>query len=93
MEWEDLSVLLDPDPPAPFILPWLADWPDPDSFLRVGIRRRAPAWRHGTYMALVDRAGQAMDQTQRMGLYARAEEGLTLESSGISPEDPDVEPG
>jgi ABC-type oligopeptide transport system substrate-binding subunit len=24
-------------------------------------------------MALVDRAGRAMDQTQRMGLYARAE--------------------
>ena len=73
MEWEDLSAMLDPDPPAPFILPWLADWPDPDSFLRVGVARRAPAWRHGTYLALVDRARRAMDQTQRMELYARAE--------------------
>ncbi|MFN2186958.1 MAG: ABC transporter substrate-binding protein, partial [Anaerolineae bacterium] len=74
MEWADFSAILYPDPPAPFILLWLADWPDPDNFLRVGITSRcAPSWRHDTYLALVDEARRVMDQNKRMRLYAQAE--------------------
>jgi oligopeptide transport system substrate-binding protein len=73
MEWEDFSAMLEPDPPVPFILLWLADWPDPDSFLRVGVTLRCATWRHDTYQALVDEARRAMDQTRRTGLYIQAE--------------------
>jgi len=73
MDWEDFSAMLEPDPPAPFILLWLADWPDPDNFLRIGVAFRCATWRHDTYKALVDQARQTMDQARRMGLYAQAE--------------------
>lgn len=73
MEWEDFSAMLEPDPPVPFILLWLADWPDPDNFLRVGVTLRCATWRHDTYQALVDEARRAMDQTRRTGLYIQAE--------------------
>jgi ABC-type oligopeptide transport system substrate-binding subunit len=73
MEWADLSAILYPDPPAPWLLHWLPDWPDPDNFLRIAISRLVPSWRHGVYWALVDGARRAMDQNKRMRLYAQAE--------------------
>jgi oligopeptide transport system substrate-binding protein len=73
LEWPDLSAILDVDPPAPFLLLWLPDMPDPDNFLRVGLSRCAPSWNHETYRVLVEDARQAMDQNKRMRLYAQAE--------------------
>ena len=73
MEWADLSAVLEPEPPAPFLLVWLPDLPDPDNYLRVFVSRRVPSWGHTTYWALVGEARRAMDQTKRMRLYAQAE--------------------
>ena len=73
MEWADFSAMLGPDPPSPFLLIWIPDWPDPDNFLRIAMRLRVPSWRHGTYWALVGEARRAMDQNKRMRLYAHAE--------------------
>ena len=73
MEWADLSAILYPDPPAPFVLAWMPDWPDPDNFLRAAVSRVVPSWSHGTYLAIVDEARRAMDQNRRMRLYAQAE--------------------
>jgi ABC-type transport system substrate-binding protein len=73
MEWADLSGILYPDPPAPWLLHWAPDWPDPDNFLRIAISRLVPSWSYGVYWALVDGARRAMDQNKRMRLYAQAE--------------------
>ncbi len=67
------------DPPAPFLLFWVADWPDPDNFLRVAVSLTARSWRHEAYMGLVDEARRSLDQTERMGLYAQAERILAEE--------------
>jgi ABC-type oligopeptide transport system substrate-binding subunit/class 3 adenylate cyclase len=71
--WHDFLDILGTDPPAPFLLDWIPDWPDPDSYLRIAVSIRAPSWSHGTYLALVDEARRAMDQNKRMRLYAQAE--------------------
>ncbi|MGD9405253.1 MAG: ABC transporter substrate-binding protein [Anaerolineae bacterium] len=51
---------------------WVADYPDPDSFLRVFMQTRTE-WRHGPYLELVERARRTVNQGERMRLYARAE--------------------
>ena len=51
---------------------WVADYPDPDSFLRVFMQTRTE-WRHGPYLGLVEQARRSVDQGERMRLYARAE--------------------
>jgi ABC-type oligopeptide transport system substrate-binding subunit len=60
------------DPPAIFWAGWLADYPDPDSFLRVGVHQMVN-WRDEAYSRLVEEAGQTLDQVARMELYRQAE--------------------
>jgi ABC-type oligopeptide transport system substrate-binding subunit len=53
---------------------WIADYPDPDSFLRMAIRQHfSPAWVNDDYVELVERARRILDQTTRMELYAEAQ--------------------
>jgi oligopeptide transport system substrate-binding protein len=59
--------------PYIFWAAWGADYPDPDSFLRVGLRHMV-SWRDEAYDRLVEEAGQTLDQALRMGLYRRAEQ-------------------
>jgi ABC-type transport system substrate-binding protein len=73
MEWADFSAMLASDPPAPYQLLWMADWPDPDNYLRIFMSRRLASWEDGTYLTLVDEARRATDQNKRMRLYAQAE--------------------
>jgi ABC-type oligopeptide transport system substrate-binding subunit len=72
MAWSDLLALLDEKVPALFLMGWSADYPDPDSFLRVGIPRRTP-WQHEGYLDRVHRARRSTDQAERMAHYAQAE--------------------
>jgi len=51
---------------------WVADYPDPDNFLRVLILTRT-VWRNRPYLELVEQARRTVDQGERMRLYARAE--------------------
>jgi oligopeptide transport system substrate-binding protein len=60
------------EPPHIFLMGWEADYPDPDSFLRVAIHRHA-AWRSEPYEELVERARRTTDQGDRMRLYRQAE--------------------
>jgi oligopeptide transport system substrate-binding protein len=57
---------------------WVADYPDPDNFLRVFLQTRS-AWRHPVYSELVERARRSLDQSERMRLYAQAERILAEE--------------
>jgi ABC-type oligopeptide transport system substrate-binding subunit len=78
LPWAEFLELIDADPPHLFLVCWVADYPDPDSFLRV-VPQLHTAWRSQRYLSLVDRARQATDQEQRMTLYAEVERLLAQE--------------
>ena len=50
----------------------VADYPDPDNFLRVQWWFD-PAWRHEHYWSLVENARRVMDQEKRISMYQKAE--------------------
>ena len=53
---------------------WTADYPDPDTFLRLAIRdRSAQVWKNDEYTDLVERARRTLDHTERMQLYGQAQ--------------------
>jgi ABC-type oligopeptide transport system substrate-binding subunit len=52
---------------------WVADYPDPDDFLRVSPIQRQTRWRHESYERLVEEARRVTDQRERMELYGQAE--------------------
>jgi oligopeptide transport system substrate-binding protein len=63
---------------------WIADYPDPDSYLRVGIVRPRQGETQQAYVELVDRARRLSDQTERMDLYRRADR-MVVEDAVVVP--------
>ncbi len=59
---------------------WLADYPDPDNFLRVDVDLTIPHWRNETYQDLLARASKLTDQNERLALYKQAEHILADEA-------------
>jgi ABC-type oligopeptide transport system substrate-binding subunit len=61
---------------------WVADYPDPDNFLRARIDhiQQQGGWRDESYDSLVTRAQRSLDQRERMTLYERAEQTLVDEA-------------
>jgi oligopeptide transport system substrate-binding protein len=59
---------------------WIADYPDPDDFLRVGTSIWLPKWGNKAYDGLVEEARRSMDQRERMNLYRRADKILVEEA-------------
>jgi ABC-type transport system substrate-binding protein len=84
LDWSDFLRRLDrgPAPPA-FIMGWQADYPDPDSFLRVAVQLHT-AWRPESYLDLVGRAQRSTDQAERMKLYGQVER-LMVEDVPVLP--------
>jgi oligopeptide transport system substrate-binding protein len=62
---------------------WVADYPDPDNFLRVALSRRIGEWDR-TYQNLVDKARYITDQTERMQLYNQADQ-ILVSKAAIMP--------
>ncbi|MGC9358088.1 MAG: ABC transporter substrate-binding protein, partial [Anaerolineae bacterium] len=58
---------------------WVADYPDPDNFLRVSRAEVWPGWHNTRYEQLVTEAGRVMDQGKRIDLYRQADEILVNE--------------
>jgi ABC-type oligopeptide transport system substrate-binding subunit/class 3 adenylate cyclase len=66
------------------IMGWTADYPDPDSFLRVGVRTHFPRWRNDKYNQLLEEAQRALDQPERMRLYQEADK-ILIEEAVVIP--------
>jgi ABC-type oligopeptide transport system substrate-binding subunit/DNA-binding SARP family transcriptional activator len=62
---------------------WVADYPDPDNFLRVALSRRIGNW-DDTYQNLVETARHITDQSERMKLYTQADQ-ILVEKAAIMP--------
>jgi ABC-type oligopeptide transport system substrate-binding subunit/class 3 adenylate cyclase len=79
MHWEEyLDLLYMEDRPHLWSMGWVGDYPDPDNYLRVALQRFTE-WHHEGYLALVEQARRALDQGERMGLYAQVEQILVQE--------------
>ena len=83
MELTRFLDLLDREQPLMYRVTWIADYPDPDSFLRVCIRHRT-RWRDENYDRLVAAARGAMDQGERITLYQQADR-ILVEEAPIVP--------
>ncbi|MBN1993910.1 MAG: AAA family ATPase [Anaerolineae bacterium] len=83
MEWATYLEKLE-EPPHMFLMGWLADYHDPDNFLRVGLWRERVRWRNEGYDRLVEEARRITDQGARMQLYRQAER-ILVEEAAIIP--------
>jgi ABC-type oligopeptide transport system substrate-binding subunit/DNA-binding SARP family transcriptional activator len=83
MEWATYLERLE-EPPHIFLMGWLADYHDPDNFLRVGLWRERVRWQNEVYDKLVEEARRVTDQGARMQLYRQAER-ILVEEAAIIP--------
>ncbi|NIN65217.1 MAG: hypothetical protein GTO63_11060 [Anaerolineae bacterium] len=63
---------------------WIADYPDPDNFLRASPWRVNTAWQDEAYDGLVEGARRVMDQGERMRMYQQADR-ILVEEAPILP--------
>ena len=63
---------------------WIADYPDPDNFLRVGFRKEITGWLGETFDELVTNASRMLDQAERLKLYQEAD-GMLIEEAVVLP--------
>jgi ABC-type oligopeptide transport system substrate-binding subunit/class 3 adenylate cyclase len=67
---------------------WLADYPDPDSFLRNSVVYsilRQSGWRDARYEGLVEEAARTSDRPRRMAMYREADRLWVEEQSLVLP--------
>jgi ABC-type oligopeptide transport system substrate-binding subunit len=68
---------------------WIADYPDPDSFMRGVFHSTSPfnlfGWKSDEYDSLVEEAVLLRNQSERMRLYQKADEILVREQTLIIP--------
>jgi oligopeptide transport system substrate-binding protein len=62
------------------VIGWIADYPDPDSYLRVAVEENLPHWKHDRYAALLREAARTNDVAARLLLYQAAEQVLADEA-------------
>jgi ABC-type oligopeptide transport system substrate-binding subunit/ABC-type transporter Mla MlaB component len=84
VEWEAFLDRVENAPPHIFLGIWVADYPDPDNFLRVCEAIGWTGWQNKVYDRLVEDARLATDQRERMGLYHEADRVL-MEEAAIVP--------
>ncbi|MFQ5855566.1 MAG: ABC transporter substrate-binding protein, partial [Anaerolineae bacterium] len=89
LAWEPFLTRLDSAPPHLTLGGWIADYPDPDNFLRVVFHStegmNEPYWHNVRFDALVEEAAQVTDQARRMELYHEADRTLVAEEAVIMP--------
>jgi len=89
LEWGPFMERLYRDPAHLTLKGWLADYPDPDCFLRVLFHSTEGnndlRWHNARFDALVGEAARVADQTRRMELYREADRILVAEETVIMP--------
>jgi len=73
LPWAAFLDKLGREPPQILVLMWVADYPDPDNFLRVCRDRTWGGWQDATYDRLIGEARLVMTQEERMRRYRRAD--------------------
>jgi oligopeptide transport system substrate-binding protein len=86
VEWQEILARLGEQVPNLLIMGWVADYPDPDNFLRarIGHVQQQSGWRNEGYDNLVKRAQRSLDQEERIKLYLEAER-ILVEEAPILP--------
>jgi oligopeptide transport system substrate-binding protein len=67
---------------------WTADYPDPDTFLRVMLHAtllNKVGWHDDLYFQLVDEAAHTPDRARRLALYRQADRYLVAEQALVYP--------
>ena len=67
-----------------WLVSWGADYPDPDTFLRVGFHSFHSGWQNEDYFRLVDEARRVTDQDVRTEMYQQADK-ILVEEAPIMP--------
>ena len=67
-----------------FIIGWIEEYPDPDYYLRVGVRSLVPHWRNDQYNQLLEDAERIVDQSERIRLYQQADK-ILIEEAVVMP--------
>jgi ABC-type oligopeptide transport system substrate-binding subunit len=88
LEWGDLLDRLAAEKPHLWMMGWVADYPDPHNFLSLDNwhkdRKRGVLWKNQAYNELFEKAGETMDQKERIDLYQQADK-LLIEEAPILP--------
>jgi oligopeptide transport system substrate-binding protein len=63
---------------------WMADYPDPDNFMRVSSCWTDTGWQNAAYDRLVEDARRTVDQETRLDLYRQADQ-ILVEEAPIVP--------
>jgi oligopeptide transport system substrate-binding protein len=84
VDWPEFADRVSTEPPHLYAWGWVADYPDPDSFLRVRFERDTSGWQNAAYQELVEKARRLTDQRQRMSLYGQADE-ILVEDAAVVP--------
>jgi oligopeptide transport system substrate-binding protein len=84
MDWGKFLDRLYKEPPNMWITGWVADYPDPDSFLRCSNWRVLSNWQDAAFDALVEDARRVTNQEQRMRIYQQADK-ILVEEAPILP--------
>jgi ABC-type oligopeptide transport system substrate-binding subunit len=79
LPWRDYLERMDDSPSQLFQFGWMADYPDPDSFLRTGNIQQRTQWRDTAYDDLVEKARRVLEQHERLELYEEADRILVEE--------------
>jgi oligopeptide transport system substrate-binding protein len=73
------------DPPDVWLLGWLADYADPDSFFRIAVRAQlCRDWPNQAYDELIQAAQRMLDAEERMKTYQQADR-ILIEEAPVVP--------
>jgi ABC-type oligopeptide transport system substrate-binding subunit len=73
-DWSSFLDWIDGEVPSIWIMGWIADYPDPDNFLRAASWRPWTGWSNEVYDGLADDAlRRVMDQEKRVTMCREAE--------------------
>lgn len=89
LTWGEFMERQEHDPPDMTISGWLADYPDPDSMLRLIFHGREGLnlmrWRGLEFDELVEQAARITDRKRRLELYQLADRILVAEQAAVMP--------